>query len=329
MAEALGVKNSKLELPGTMLGIVRDRALDGGGILGQLTPEQPTIFGPVKGATFSGIPRAKIVGESEAKPAAELPKITSWSAQPIKIVSQQRISDEFMWADTDYRLGVMSDLIAPALGASIGRAVDLIAFHGIDPATGAPAVSIPNAIDKTTKVVNATTSPTDDLTKAVGALASTGVVVPNGLAINPALGYQLATEVWPKGTALAGQPIYPQAGFAGMQNWRGLTVGQSSTVSGAPEMNPDSGIQAIIGDWSRVHWGFQRNFPMEIIEYGDPDNTGSDLKGHNEVLVRVEAVLYVVIEDVESFAVVKAATEASSGPGSSPKPGSSGSDSAR
>lgn len=315
MAEALGVKNSKLELPGTMLGIVRDRALDSGGVLGQLTPEQPTIFGPVKGATFSGIPRAKIVGESEAKPAGELPKVTSWTAQPIKIVSQQRISDEFMWTDSDYRLGVMRDLIAPALGASIGRAVDLIAFHGIDPATGQPAASVPNAIDKTTKVVDATTSPTDDLTKAVGALAATGVVVSNGMAINPAFSYSLATEVWPKGTALAGQPIYPQAGFSGMQNWRGLNVAQSSTVSGAPEMNPDSGIQAIIGDWSRVHWGFQRNFPMEIIEYGDPDNTKRDLKGSNEVLVRVEAVLYVVIEDLDSFAVVKTKAPASPKPG--------------
>lgn len=61
------------DLPGTMLGIVRDKALDSG-VLSQLSPEKPTIFGPVKGATFSGVPRAKIVSESKAKPTAEGPE---------------------------------------------------------------------------------------------------------------------------------------------------------------------------------------------------------------------------------------------------------------
>ena len=99
--------------------------------------------------------------------------------------------------------------------------------------------------------------------------------------------------------------MYPAAGFAGLDNWRGLNVGSSSTVSGAPEMSPASGVKAIVGDFSRVHWGFQRNFPIELIEYGDPDQTGRDLKGHNEVMVRAEAVLYVAIESLDSFAVVK------------------------
>ena len=39
----------KLELPGSMIGAVRDRAIDSG-VLAKLSPEQPTIFGPVKGA---------------------------------------------------------------------------------------------------------------------------------------------------------------------------------------------------------------------------------------------------------------------------------------
>ncbi|RXU92788.1 major capsid protein, partial [Enterococcus faecalis] len=48
----------KLELPGSMIGAVRDRAIDSG-VLAKLSPEQPTIFGPVQGAVFSGVPRAK------------------------------------------------------------------------------------------------------------------------------------------------------------------------------------------------------------------------------------------------------------------------------
>lgn len=54
-----------------MIGAVRDRAIDSG-VLAKLSPEQPTIFGPVKGAVFSGVPRAKIVGEGEVKPSASV-----------------------------------------------------------------------------------------------------------------------------------------------------------------------------------------------------------------------------------------------------------------
>ncbi|WP_296136311.1 hypothetical protein [uncultured Tessaracoccus sp.] len=99
MSEATLTAGMLGDLPGTMLGIVRDKALDAG-VLSKLSPEKPTIFGPVKGATFSGVPRAKIVGESEAKPGAAKPTITPWKAEPLKIVTQQRTSDEFMWADT-------------------------------------------------------------------------------------------------------------------------------------------------------------------------------------------------------------------------------------
>ncbi|WP_130865843.1 phage major capsid family protein [Acidipropionibacterium timonense] len=304
---ATTINSTQLQLPGTVVGIVRDKALDSG-TLAALSPEKPTIFGPVKGATFSGVPRAKIVGETEKKPAAAVPTITPWSAAPIKIVTQQRTSDEFMYADADYRLGVMQDLIAPALGSSIGRAVDLIAIHGIDPATGAAATSIPTSLSKSTAIVNMTASPTDDLVSAVGKIASTGESMPDGIAMTPSFNYSLATEVYPKGHSLAGQPMYPNAGFGNMGSWRGLKVGQSSTISGLPEIAKDPGIRAVMGDWSKVRWGFQRNFPIELIQYGDPDNAGRDLKGANEILLRVEAVLYVAILDPNQFVLVKDAS---------------------
>lgn len=298
------INTGKIDLPGSFVSIVKDRAIDAG-VLAKLSPEQPTIFGPVKGVTFSGVPRAKIVGEDEKKPSTGV-SISGFTAQPIKVVTQQRVSDEFLWADNDYRIGVLQDLISPALGASIGRAVDLIAFHGVDPATGSPATQVKTALDKTKNTVEATDSATADLIKAVGLIAAAGLQVPNGVALDPAFSFAVSTEVYPKGSPLAGQPMYPNAGLSGLDSWRGLQVGASSTVSGAPEIaNGGSGVLAIAGDFSAVHWGFQRNFPIEIIEYGDPDQTGRDLKGHNEVMVRAEAVLYVAIESLDSFAVVK------------------------
>ncbi|MCH2789611.1 hypothetical protein K3V75_14820, partial [Listeria monocytogenes] len=83
---------------------------------------------------------------------------------------------------------------------SIGRAVDLIAFHGVDPATGKPAAAVKVSLDKTNKTVDATDSATADLVKAVGLIAGAGLQVPNGVALDPAVSFALSTEVYPKGS---------------------------------------------------------------------------------------------------------------------------------
>src|SRR5687768_835536 len=110
------LNTSDLSLPGTSLGIVTDSALDSG-LLPKLVPSKPTLFGPVKGATFSGVPRAQIVGESEAKSGQDPFATVPWSADPVKAQISVRVSDEFRWADEDYQLGVLDDLVAPAIGA--------------------------------------------------------------------------------------------------------------------------------------------------------------------------------------------------------------------
>ena len=45
----------------------------------------------------------------------------------------------------------------------------------------------------------------------------------------------------------------------------------------------------------------------EVIEYGDPDNTGQDLKGYNQIAYRTEAVLAYAVLDPKAFAVLKSA----------------------
>ena len=45
----------------------------------------------------------------------------------------------------------------------------------------------------------------------------------------------------------------------------------------------------------------------EVIEYGDPDNTGQDLKGYNQVAYRTEAVLAYAVLDPKAFAILKTA----------------------
>lgn len=305
----MALNTNDLTLPGTSLGVVTDAALDAG-LLPKLVPSKPTLFGPVSGATFSGVPRAQIVGESEKKSGQDPFSLTPFSAQPVKAQITVRTSDEFKWADEDYQLGILDDLVAPAIGAGMGRFVDLFTFHGINPLTGTVSAKATKYLAQATKVVEAGGAPTDELNQAVGLIAATGTAMPDGIAFDAAYNYALATEVWPAGTALAGQERYPSLGFGAVENWRGLRGASSSTVSGRPEI-ADSTIRAIVGDYTQVKWGYQRQIPLEMIEYGNPDNIieddGSprDLKGYNEVALRSEVVIYVAIGDLDKFALVK------------------------
>lgn len=299
----MALNTSSLTLPGTSLGIVTDAALDSG-LLPKLVADRPTLFGKVSGATFTGVPRAQIVGESEAKSGQDPFSLVPWSAEPVKAQISVRASDEFMWADEDYQMGIIDDLVAPAIGAGMGRFVDLFAFHGINPLTGLASAKATKYLAQATKVVEAAGSATAELNQAVGLVASTGTAMPNGIAFDAAYNYALATEVYPAGHSLAGQPMYPQMGFNGIENWRGLRGGSSSTVSGRPEI-ADSKLRAIVGDFSQIKWGYQRQIPLRILEAGDPDNTGRDLAGHNEILFRAEVVIYMAIGDLGKFALVK------------------------
>lgn len=304
------LNTSMLELPGTSLGVVTDSALDSG-LLPKLVASRPTLFGPVKGATFSGVPRAQIVGESEKKSGQDL-GIVPWQAEPVKAQITVRTSDEFIWADEDYQLGILDDLVAPAIGAGMGRFVDLFAFHGINPLTGTVSAKATKYLAQATNVVAAEGAPTNELNAAVGLIAGAGTAMPTGVALDSAYGFSLATEVWPAGTALAGQERYPSLGFGAIENWRGLRSASSSTVSGRPEIE-DSTIRAIVGDYGQVRWGYQKQIPIELLRWGNPDNvfesdgTPRDLAGHNEVALRAEVVIYMAIGDLSKFALVKEA----------------------
>ena len=90
-----------------------------------------------------------------------------------------------------------------------------------------------------------------------------------------------------------------------MSTFLGLNTAVGDTVSGMPEAT-DTGIRAIVGDFrDGIRWGIQRQIPLEVIEYGDPDGAG-DLKRQNEVALRME-VVYAWHVLTNRFAVVKTA----------------------
>ena len=54
-----------------------------------------------------------------------------------------------------------------------------------------------------------------------------------------------------------------------------------------------------------IRWGIQRQLPVELIQFGDPDGQG-DLKRKNQVALRLETV-YAWYVFTDRFALVKEA----------------------
>ena len=104
-----------------------------------------------------------------------------------------------------------------------------------------------------------------------------------------------------------GQRLYPEIPLSlNVGNIDGIPAATSGTVNGR-RCKTDPKVAGIMGDFSTIKWGMVRDMTSEIIEYGDPDNTGQDLKGYNQIAYRTEAVLAYAVLDPKAFAVLKSA----------------------
>jgi hypothetical protein len=95
-----------------------------------------------------------------------------------------------------------------------------------------------------------------------------------------------------------GEKLYPDFAFGGKpKNLGSYTLDINKTVATG---DVDKGI---VGDFANMFkWGYAKEIPMEIIQYGDPDNSGKDLKGYNQIYIRAEAYVGWGILDGNSFA---------------------------
>jgi hypothetical protein len=123
----------------------------------------------------------------------------------------------------------------------------------------------------------------------------------NGIAMSPVAGAAMAA------IKVNGVPQYPEFRFG--QN-PGAFYGMGSDVNGTVNVTGSAtGAQTdhvIVGDFQNAfRWGYAKNIPLEVIEYGDPDGQG-DLKRTNEVVLRAEAFIGWGILDANAFAIVKA-----------------------
>nr|DAT21682.1 MAG TPA: major capsid protein [Caudoviricetes sp.] len=275
--------------------------VQGRSVLAKLSSQSPIPFNGVEQFIFNLEGNAQIVGEGQQKGAGKA-VVDTKVIKPLKFVYQARITDEFKYASEEKQLEYLSQF-ADGFAKKIADAFDIAAIHGLEPkgltdATFRDTNSFDGLI--TGNIVNFAEDKFDDnIDAAVQQIVAKGGEV-TGLALSPIGGQALAK------LKVNGVVQYPEFRFGqNPDSFYGMKsdVNKNLTVTGGNAQTN----HAIVGDFeNRFKWGYAENIPMEIIEYGDPDGAGRDLKAYNEILLRAEAFIGWGILDADSFARVKA-----------------------
>ena len=275
--------------------------VQGRSVLAKLSSQTPIPFNGVEQFIFNLEGNAQIVGEGQQKGAGKA-VVDTKVIKPLKFVYQARITDEFKYASEEKQLEYLSQF-ADGFAKKIADAFDIAAIHGLEPkgltdATFRDTNSFDGLI--TGNIVTYAEDKFDDnIDAAVQQIVAKGGEV-TGLALSPVGGQALAK------LKVNGVVQYPEFRFGqNPDSFYGMKsdVNKNLTVTGGTAQTN----HAIVGDFeNRFKWGYAENIPMEIIEYGDPDGAGRDLKAYNEILLRAEAFIGWGILDADSFARVKA-----------------------
>lgn len=300
MTESTATKKGTLFNPELVTEIMNK--VQGRSTLAKLSNQQPIPFNGTEQFIFNLEGNAQIVGEGELKGAGKA-VITSKVITPLKFVYQARITDEFMHASDEKKLNFLKHY-ADGFAKKIAEAFDIAAIHGLEPkgltdASFKATNSFDGLVTGNVVTYNAATidSNIDDAVQAI--VANDNEVT--GIAMSPAAG-QAMSKVKVNNVVQFPEFRFGQRpdNFFGME----LDINKTLTAqSGKGKKN-----HAIVGDFqNRFKWGYAENIPMEIIEYGDPDGAGRDLKAYNEILLRTEAYIGWGILDEKAFARVEEA----------------------
>lgn len=259
--------------------------------IARLAAQTPIAFNGNDIMTFSMDDEVALLGENESKSAGRL-TLTPVQMKPVKVEYGARVSDEFLIASEEKQIDMLKEF-SEGYAKKVARGLDIMIMHGVNPRSGSAAAQIgTNALDTNTDVtaVTATSAPLADLESAVAAIGDADVT-------GYALGKTFASSLAP---VQVGQTV-PFAAFMLGGN-PGALNGVPADVNNTVEFN-NSGVSAYVGDFANaLKWGYAKEIPLEIIPYGDPDNTGHDLKGYNQVYLRAETFIGWGILDGTAFA---------------------------
>jgi HK97 family phage major capsid protein len=269
--------------------------------LAVLSKQEPIPFNGQKEFVFTMDNEIDVVAESGKKSHGGI-SLTPRIMVPIKVEYGARVSDEFMYSADEEKIAILK-AFNDGFAKKVARGLDLMAYHGVNPRSGTASTVIGDnnfdtAIDNVVEAPLGMATANEDIEAAI-ALIDEGDIT--GMAIAPAFRSALAKIV-----KTDGNPMFPELAWGNAPSTiNGLNVEVSRNVS---DMSTARN-RAVVGDFAgSFKWGYAKQIPLEVIQYGDPDNSGLDLKGYNQIYLRAEVYLGWGIMDPESFAII---TEAS------------------
>ncbi|MBR4667775.1 MAG: phage major capsid protein [Butyrivibrio sp.] len=275
-------------------------------VLGQ---QVPVAFTGNKEFTFTMDSDIDIVAEGGAKSHGGI-TMSPVTIVPVKFEYGARVSDEFVYASEEEQIGYL-EAFNDGFSKKLAAGFDMAAMHGINPRSKVVS-SLVSAKSFDTVVTNTVTylgssSTADANIESAIALVEGGDGDVTGIAISPTVRAALAAL-----TKATGEKLYPDFAFGGQpSSLGGQALSINKTVSQAVKADASSAAaivdHGIVGDFANMFkWGYGKEVKFEVIEYGDPDNSGHDLKGYNQVYLRGEAYLGWAIFDAASFARITA-----------------------
>lgn len=261
-----------------------------------LSPSTPQLFLNEDYIVFNGAAEAEVVAEGQQKSSYE--QTASYiTGKKFKVQCTTRVTEELKWADEDNRLEIISSIQEDQTKA-IARALDYVIYHAINPKSGASLSGYTALTASATSVMDSG----DDIANVDALADAVNEYEINGVALSRTWASRLRKLRVPA-TGMRFYPEIPINLAAGTLD--GIPAATSTTVDGKKATTPTK-VLGIMGDYSLIKWGMIRDIWAEVIQYGDPDKTGVDLKANNQIAYRTEAMFSYAVLDPKAFAVLKA-----------------------
>ena len=295
----MAMDTAKIKLPVSVATEITKKAKDTSTIAA-LSPAEPQLFLDKDYMVFNGSSEAEVVAEGSQKSSYE-ETLTPVVGKRFKVQTTTRVTSELKWADEDNQLEIIQNIQADQAKA-LGRVHDYVIYHAINPK---PKTALGGFTALSTSAVQVTASGDDveDIDALAEAVSDEYDI--NGIAMSKTWAARLRKLRVPA----TGMRLYPEIPISlQVGNLDGIPAATSGTVNGRL-ITPATGVLAFLGDFSLIKWGMVRDIWSEIIAYGDPDQTGKDLKAYNQIAYRTEAVYSYAILDPKGIAVLKEAGE--------------------
>lgn len=262
-----------------------------------LSRQEPVPFNGKEIFTFSMDDEINLIGEGEKKNAGSL-NVGTIKMIPVKVEYGSRVTDEFIYGSEEKSLDILK-AFNDGFSKKVARGIDIMALHRVNPRTNTASelIRTNNAFDTADNIAKIdfdAQDPDGNIEDAIAAVAEYADV--NGIAMSKAFSSALAQMRDGNNNRL-----YPQLAWgANPGTINGCKIDVNSTVSFGSSTD-----RAVVGDFQNYFkWGYAKEIPLEVIQYGDPDQSGKDLKAYNQVYLRAEVYIGWAIMDPAAFALI-------------------------